>query len=211
MKLHLDTAAPGVLSVLKVLSPVLSGQEFYLAGGTALALLEGHRISVDIDFFAPQLDDPQRLLHQLESEIEGIENATLGHGTVYLEVEGIQVSLIAYHYPQLKTPLVASPDLIPLAHRDDIAAMKLAAVTARGTRKDFIDLWILISRHHSLEYYLRAFETKFLNRNTGHVLRSLTYFDDAESDQPLRLTTPVDWDRLKADFRTWVKALLPKK
>ncbi len=57
----------------------------------------------------------------------------------------------------------------------------------------------------------RAFETKFLNRNTGHVLRSLTYFDDAENDQPLRLVTPVDWDRLKTDFRSWVKALLPKK
>ncbi len=211
MKLHLDATAPGVLPVLKVLSPVLSGQEFYLAGGTALALLEGHRISVDIDIFGPQLDDPQRLLHQLESQIGGIDNAALGHGTVYLEIEGVQVSLIAYHYPQLKTPLAASPDLIPLAHRDDIAAMKLAAVTARGTRKDFIDLWILISRHHSLEYYLRAFETKFCNRNTGHVLRSLTYFDDAENDLLLRLATPVDWDRLKTDFRSWVKALLPKK
>ena len=211
MKLHRDAAAPGVLPVLRTLSSVLSGQEFYLAGGTALALLEGHRVSVDIDIFAPQLDDPQRLLHRLESGIEGINSASLGPGTVYLDIEGIQVSLIAYHYPQLKTPLVASPGLIPLAHRDDIAAMKLAAITARGTHKDFIDLWILISRHHPLEYYLRAFETKFLNRDTGHVLRSLTYFDDAEGDQPLRLRIPVDWECLKTDFRTWVKALLPKK
>ena len=210
MKLHLDAAGPGVLSVLRPLSPVLSGQKFYLAGGTALALLEGHRISIDIDIFGPKLDDPQSLLHQLESSFKGIDNAVLGAGTVYLEIDGVQVSLIAYHYPQLKTPLIVSPDFIPLAHRDDIAAMKLAAITARGTRKDFIDLWILISRNHPLDYYLRAFETKFLNRNIGHVLRSLTYFDDAENDQPLRLTGPVDWDRLKADFRTWVKALLPK-
>jgi hypothetical protein len=50
-----------------------------------------------------------------------------------------------------------------------------------------------------------------LNRDTGHVLRSLTDFDDAENDSPLRLITPIDWDRPKADFRTWVKTLLPKK
>ena len=61
-----------------------------------------------------------------------------------------------------------------------------------------------------MEYYLRAFEAKFLNRDTGHVLRSLTYFDDAENDQSLRLITPVEWDRVKADFKTWVRALLPK-
>jgi hypothetical protein len=208
VKLHREAAAPGVLPVLEALSSVLPRQGFYLAGGTALALLEAHRISLDIDIFGSQLDDPQHLLQQLEATIEDIENAALGAGTVYLEIGGVQVSLIAYRYPLLKTPLVASADLIPLAHRDDIAAMKLAAITARGTRKDFIDLWTLISRHHPLEYYLRAFESKFLNRDSGHVIRSLTYFEDADPDPSLRLIAPVDWERVKTDFRTWVKALL---
>ncbi len=210
MKLHRDATAPGILPVLGVLSSVLSDEKYYLAGGTALALLEGHRISVDIDIFRSHLPDPQDLLGQLEAEIDGIEEGALGNGAVYLVISGVQVSLIGYRYPLLQEPLKASPELIPLAHRDDIAAMKLAAITARGTRKDFIDLWTLISRHHPLEYYLEAFRKKFENRDTGHVLRSLTYFEDAEDEPALRLIAPVDWEGLKADFRAWVRELLPE-
>jgi len=54
--------------------------------------------------------------------------------------------------------------------------------------------------------------TPYLYHNLNEVDRyDLTYFDDAENDQPLRLTAPINWDRLKTDFRTWIKALLPKK
>ena len=208
--LHRDAAGPGVLSVLKALASVLPHDRYYLAGGTALALLEGHRVSIDVDVFTPQLDDPQQLLHDLEAEVSGISDAVLGTGAVYLEIADVHVSLIAYRYPLIKAELVTDPDLLPLAHRDDIAAMKLAAITARGTRKDFIDMWTLVSRHESLEYYLRCFEAKFRHRDLGHVLRSLTYFNDAEGDPSLRLLTPLDWDAVKADLTSWVKMLLPR-
>jgi hypothetical protein len=99
------------------------------------------------------------------------------------------------------------PDLVPLASEDDIAAMKLAAVSARGSRKDFIDLWVLITRHRTLEEYLGAFKGKYKRYDVGHVVRSLVYFDDADAEPPLRLLVPVDWTQVKDDFRRWVGGL----
>jgi len=62
LKIHREAAGPGVLSALDTLGTVLSGRDFYVAGGTALALFEGHRISVDIDLFSKDIEDPEALL-----------------------------------------------------------------------------------------------------------------------------------------------------
>ena len=99
--------------------------------------------------------------------------------------------------------------LLPLAHRDDIAAMKLAAIASRGSRKDFVDLWVLISRHRPLEAYLELYRRKFATRDVGHVVRSLTYFEDAEQEPELRMLMPLDWEEVKRDLLRAVGGLLP--
>lgn len=88
--------------------------------------------------------------------------------------------------------------------------MKRAAVSARGTRKDFIDLWILVTRHRPLAEYIRAFERKYRAHDAGHVIRSLVYFEDADAEPPMRLLAPLDWDRIKEDFHRWVAELFPR-
>jgi len=62
-RIHREAAGPGVLSVLDALGAALSGRGFYMAGGTALALFEGHRISVDVDLFSKEIKDPESLPH----------------------------------------------------------------------------------------------------------------------------------------------------
>ena len=210
LRIHREAAGPGVLSALDALGAALSGRDFYMAGGTALALFEGHRISVDVDLFSKEMKDPESLLRTLESDLDGIENAAVGRGALSLILAGVRIDLIAYRYPLLERPVEVCDHWLPLASRDDIAAMKLAALTARGARKDFIDLWTLLTRRNTLEHYLEAFEAKYSNRDLGHVLRSLTYFDDAEDEPWPQLIVPVDWEGLKEDFRTWVRALLPQ-
>ena len=96
---------------------------------------------------------------------------------------------------------------LPLANRDDIAATKLSAIANRGSRKDFVDLWVLMTRHRPLAEYLALHEEKFEARDVGHVIRSLIHFDDAEREPPLRLLIELDWEELKADFRRRVAAL----
>jgi len=70
LKLDWRATAPGMREVCEDFSQALVGGDFYLAGGTALALLEGHRISVDLDLFSPTLNDAEELLDDLEASLQ---------------------------------------------------------------------------------------------------------------------------------------------
>jgi hypothetical protein len=190
------------------LSQALREGGYYLAGGTALALREGHRVSVDLDVFCPTMPDPDGLLDTLQQSLVPLAVQSVAEKTLYLTVEGTQVSIIEYRYPML-APLVTPEDGgLALASLDDISAMKLSAIANRGSRKDFVDLWTLLTRYRSLPEYLELFERKFTLRDVGHVVRSLVYFDDAEREPPLRLLVEIDWDALKQDLRGRVSDLL---
>ena len=207
LTVYWEAAAPGVRSVYEALSRILQGTEFYLAGGTALALLEGHRISMDLDFLAPAIGPPDELAERIAAQGLAITVTATARETLYLETGGVQVSFIGSPIPLLGPPRAIASALLPLASEEDIAAMKLAAVSARGSRKDFIDLWVLVTRHKPLAEYLDAFRRKYKTHDVGHVVKSLVYFDDADAEPPLRLLAPVDWARVKEDFRGWVGGL----
>ncbi|TFG38949.1 MAG: hypothetical protein E4H44_03000, partial [Candidatus Aminicenantes bacterium] len=151
MRINWRATAPGMREVYQDLSRALAGSDFYLAGGTALALLEGHRISVDLDLFSPTLSDAETLLEDLVDNLQSeITDVALGQNALDLEISGVRVSLIRYRYPLLKPTLTPESNGLRLADRDDIATMKLSAITNRGSRKDFIDFWVLLDRHRTL-------------------------------------------------------------
>jgi hypothetical protein len=85
--------------------------------------------------------------------------------------------------------------------------MKLSAIASRGSRKDFIDLYFLIKQYHPIEFYLQSYMEKYQNRDIGHVVRSLVYFDDAETEPDMKMVKPFVWADLKSDFEKWVKEL----
>ncbi len=204
MNLHREAASAGMQDVLASVSTALAGTDFYLAGGTALALLEGHRISEDLDIFSPSFDDPEAVQRILGEAHPGAVTTSMSSRTLYLQIDGTTVSLFGYSYPLVAPFLQPDDSLLPFASREDIAAMKLAAITSRGSRKDFIDLWLLITRHWPLSDCLELFRQKFATRDIGHVVRSLTYFDDADEEPPLRMLVDIEWDSVKADFVGWV-------
>jgi predicted nucleotidyltransferase component of viral defense system len=204
-----ECAEPELVTAYCLISTILSDTDFYLAGGTALALQEGHRISVDLDFMSATFSEPENLIQDVQAADLEFEVTMTSSRTVYITTGGVQVSFFGYDYPQLEEVVECGEGLLPLAHTDDIAAMKLAAVASRGSRKDFVDLWLLISRHRSLEAYLELFKTKYRMRDIGHVIRSLRYFDDADEEPELRMLIDLDWNRVKSDFLTWVSSLLP--
>ena len=126
LKLDWRATAPGIREVYEDLSQALAGSDFYLAGGTALALLEGHRISVDLDLFSPTLNDAEELLEDLEGSLQAETTVTsLGRKALDLEISGVRVSLIKYKYPLLQPTLKPRSNRLQLANRDDIATMKL--------------------------------------------------------------------------------------
>ena len=204
-----ECAEPELVMAYRSISAVLADTDFYLAGGTALALQEGHRISIDLDFMSATFSDPEDLILKIRAAELDFEVTMTSSRTVYITTGGVQVSFFGYDYPQLEKVLECGEGLLPLAHTDDIAAMKLAAIASRGSRNDFVDLWLLVARHRSLQAYLDLFKRKYRMRDTGHVVRSLSYFDDADEEPELRMLIDLDWERVKSEFLTWVSRLLP--
>jgi len=192
--LHLTILSPAQHALLPRLAKVLDESGMYLAGGTALALYRGHRLSVDFDWFTERLGDPEVLLRRLHDADLPHTLLSLGHETIYLEIDGIQISCLGYAYPLLE-PCGHFPELaLSMASLDDILCMKLSAIANRGAKKDFVDL------HH-------AYTKKFTNRDIGHVIRSLVYFADADLEPDVIMTHPISWETIKHDFERWVRAL----
>lgn len=204
---HVDILNSAQKKVLPGLAKAFDKTDFYMAGGTALALQIGHRPSVDFDWFIPKLGDPEILFTRLKSFNIPFEVQSISFETVYLMVDAVQMSFIGYDYPLIKPKLFWSDYRICLAQTLDIACMKLSAIASRGSRKDFIDLYFLINHYYPLEFCLQSYIQKYQNRDIGHVVRSLIYFDDAENEPGLEILMPFDWAGLKSDFKKWIKDL----
>jgi hypothetical protein len=188
-------------TVLELLSRISEVRTFYLAGGTALALYLGHRRSKDFDFFRPKEFAPQELLSVLRgtAELDVLLEAT---GTLTVVLRGVPTSFFRYDYPLLR-PLRESPWRLSVADPEDIASMKLAALAGRGSRKDFVDLYFHARQIAPLEQTLERFREKYrgVSVDPYHLLRSLTFFDDAEAEAMPDLLVGTTWDEIKAFFR----------
>jgi len=206
-EVHVDVLNSFQKKILPAMAQALAGTDLYLAGGTALALQVGHRPSIDFDWFGSQIGDAEILFHRLR--VAGLDFTVLTHSfeTVYVEIETVQVSFIGYSYPVLHPFCHWAEYDISMASLDDIACMKLSAVTNRGSRKDFIDLHYLVTNFKSLERYLVLFQKKYKQQDIGHVIRSLVFFEDADQEPEIKMFKPVNWLELKKDFESWVKAL----
>ncbi len=189
-------------TVLELLSRLPEIQTFYLAGGTALALHLGHRRSRDFDFFRPQDFRPQDLLTHIR-EVGDIELLQEAAGTLTVTLRSVPISFFHYDYPLLR-PLQETPWGIGLADADDIAAMKLSALAGRGSRKDFVDLYFYCRTGAPLENVFELFREKYrgLTVDSYHLLRSLTFFDDAEAEVMPDLLREGTWNEIKTFFRT---------
>jgi predicted nucleotidyltransferase component of viral defense system len=189
------------LGLLKKLQSEDLFSNLRLVGGTSLALQIGHRISVDIDLFGDLKCDNITLNNTLKSLaqyriIQQTENIHI------YNIENIKVDVVNYPYPWLQAPV--TKDGLTLAAIEDIAAMKLAAITGRGSKKDFIDLYFLLQRF-SLKEMLNLYLKKYNEGSVFMVLRSLAYFDDAEEELMPKMLVEVTWNEIKATITDKLK------
>ena len=196
------------IKVLKALGPHMAPKGFYLAGGTALAIHYGHRISVDLDWFTPEPFDDSLLLAQalrnsgLDLEIEQVSPETL-----HSNIQDVRVTFLQYQYPMLKSVEHWEDMNLDLASLEDLACMKLSAIAQRGARKDFCDLYALGNTSFSLQQMLGFYQKKFGIRDIGSVLYGLVYFDDAENERMPRMLWKVNWQEIKKKILEWVKTV----
>ncbi|MEW6746283.1 MAG: nucleotidyl transferase AbiEii/AbiGii toxin family protein [Planctomycetota bacterium] len=198
---------PNVLSgeqarVLELLSREQECGRFYLAGGTGLALRFGHRQSEDFDFFSPA-PFGNSVLKEKMSHLAPLTVLQDSEGTLTVEIESVRASFLNYPYPLLGPP-ESTPWGFAIASNEDIGAMKLSAVASRGSKRDFFDLFVLCSGPLPFGALFEAFRRKFasVRFDEYHLLRSLSYFDDAESEPDLRMIRPITWEQVKQFFRT---------
>ena len=191
----LSPAASDVLGRLSSLEPI---QRFYLAGGTGLALHFGHRRSVDLDLFSKQTFDEESLLAYLHP-LKPFTVIAKAQQTLHVHICGSKVSFLGYNYPML-FPFEFFKDLA-VADVQDIACMKLSALASRGTRRDFVDLYVS-ARHLGLATLLAQFEKKYaqFRYNRVHILKSLVFFADAEKEPMPDMMVALSWEEVKSFF-----------
>jgi len=186
----IDTATLELLINLQQRAPF---KELRLVGGTSLALQYGHRKSIDIDLFGNLIADDITIAKELNSIGKTFILKKTPHILIY-SVNDIKVDLVNYPYPWIGD--LIEVDGLSLANDEDIAAMKLSAITGRGSKKDFIDLYFLLEKF-SLSELLKFYSLKFHDGSEFLVLKSLIYFEDAEQDPPPSMLISVSWNDVK--------------
>jgi len=180
----------------------------YLAGGTAIALQLSHRESRDLDFFTKKKFNAKELTKQLKYQLPDFKLEKVAWGTIMGYVGKIRFTIFYYNYPLL----FKSKNFLGINVADlrDIAAMKIAAVSDRGSKRDFIDLYFLLKNQVvTIEECLNLYDQKFkkLQQNKAHILKSLIYFEDAEKEKMPKMFQPVTWLKIKKSLEQEVKNL----
>jgi hypothetical protein len=206
--MFLDTLPPHAQEALTRLGREPLVEAFYLAGGSAVALHLGHRISIDLDFFTTaETYETEALIQKLRAA-GPLAIHQQGPGTLIGTLSGVRLSFFAYPYPLLeKTTRHAGVQIASLL---DLALMKVVIIGQRGKKRDFVDLYFLCQKDLELGGLLARVPEKFpgVTYPSYHLLRALAYFADAEGDEMPRLLAPFDWEEAKRFFAREVTRLM---
>lgn len=195
-----DTLSGDAQNALAVLGKSGLLNSAYLAGGTSLALQIGHRKSEDFDFFTRLDFDSGEII----SKLKGIGKFTvdqLAPRTILGQFMGTDFSLFYQSYPLVDETLNYLN--VNLASPKDISAMKLSAITGRGTKKDYIDLYFLAKEKYQFEQMFAFYDQKYgvLEANKMAIVKALQYFEDVDlSEMPVMLKS-LDWEEVKKFLR----------
>ncbi len=195
--LHTKTVESRTLSLLKKLMSINELKDFYLVGGTALALQYGHRLSIDLDLFTTTGYSYRAVVDCLKKAFGNdfqYEEKESNFG-IFCFINNIKVDLINYKHPQIDEGIFEEG--IRQYSSKDIAAMKIQAILGRAKKKDFWDLAQLLERYSVSEiisYYSKKFPSQQLLIS---IPQAITYFDEAEeSEDPISLKDQT-WESVK--------------
>jgi len=188
---------------LKKVMEVVSLEDFYMAGGTALAIQTGTRESFDFDFFVREEFDVNTLINELNS-IGKLQVTSSRKDTLHCILNNVQLTFL--YFPNELIEKLITPNEIPnlyLANIKDIATMKLIAISQRGAKKDFFDLYNICNEFNiSTKTILDLLKIKYDNNkiNYSHIAQSLAYFEDAEDEKLPKTFIQYDWNSIKEFF-----------
>jgi len=196
-----EILTPGARAFLRtaVVQAASIREHFYLAWGTGLALHLGHRESQDLDFFSPdsfRIDPILGFIREQDGKILIAEE-----GTIHAILQMVKVSFLYYPYPLISSQEVYGETSV--AGIPDIACMKFIAISQRGEKKDFYDIYELLHL-----YDLPQLKDMLLEKygedtmNIYHIGKSLLYFDEAEETPTPRSHKDLEWETVKTFLRS---------
>jgi len=207
--MHLNCLPSNTRELLKKLAVIVRSHEFILAGGTGLALQLGHRVSVDLDFFTARPFSTERVFSELKGLGLGPAVIEESEGSLTVTMDGAKVSFFHYPYPFIDRR--KEIDDIPVAGIIDIASMKVIAISQRGAKRDFVDLYFVLQ-----EIPFRRIAENMIERfgreriNPVHIGKSLVFFNDADTDPDPKYSGKErpDWAEIKKFFIKNVRQLV---
>ncbi len=154
--------------------------EFAIVGGTNLSLKLGHRISVDLDIFTNKPFDREEVERAIVRQLPHAIKLDQRAQSIWFSIDDVKVDIILHEYAYIE-PIEIIDD-IRFVSIADIIPMKLEAMATRGVKKDFWDIAELLN-HYSLAQMLAFYQRKYPNSDIGHIILSMTYFEDAEKQK----------------------------
>ena len=201
INMHTECLLPQGQKLLGILKGIVHKHNFTLAGGTALALQIGHRVSVDFDFFSEKQFSTDALYREFQKAgLKAIVQQET-EGTLTAMVHGVKVSMLYYPYPFLDKELNWKG--IDIAGIIDIAAMKVMAITQRGAKRDFVDLYFILKDIPFRKIAENMIERYGADRlNAINIGKAIVYFSDADIDPDPQYCGKErpDWKDIKKFF-----------
>lgn len=213
MNWHYEILPPQTKKALDFLSAEawLEESNWYLADGTALALQAGTRKSYDLDFFTPESEFNGNLLLANFLRTTDWKTELVEKNTIYGELFGSKISF-------LSNPLflpgweLARHGAVSVLSPVDIAVMKIIAVSQRGRKRDFYDLYWCARNLETLKDLILRLPAQYpsVAHNYHHILKSLVYFQDADSDPDPVICFQASWKEIRSFFQKEIPQIAKK-
>lgn len=205
--LHWNTVSPELKKLLQSTATNKSLNCFRLGGGTALALQLGHRVSIDADYISETQFDKTELSLLLSKEIKDPSDLYIGELGVFLKSNGIKLDFLSWNIPFIRPSIIQEG--LSLLHVEEIAAMKLFAITQRGEKKDYFDIAVLL-QSYSLEQLIAFYSERHPANDTSVVIRFLVSFSDIDFQPEPNTVIDFNWNQAKEILQFAVKNYLKR-
>ena len=175
--------------------------DYYLVGGTAIALYLGHRKSIDFDLFTQGKIKP-RLINAWKEKLPYSPIQTLFESgdEIHFIISDVKVTFMQFPYKLKSANHIHGLSMSSLL---SLAAMKAYALGGRAKWKDYVDLYFIMKDHYSIKEIIKKADELFGSSFNGRFFRQqLSYFDDINYTEKVEfLVEPVP-DNIMTEFLT---------
>ena len=179
----------------------LFAKEYYLVGGTAIALYLGHRKSIDFDLFTYdkiKLKSIKKWKDDLSfTPINTIYEAS---DQIHFIISDVKVTFMQFPY---RVRCIDSFYGLSIPSLLSLAGMKAFALNRRAKWKDYVDLYFFMKDHFSLKQIIKEADDIFGSAfNSQLFRRQLSFFDDINYTEKVEYVGEDVQDNIITEFLT---------